>query len=110
MGMATVSPGGGLEICLVEDVAEGETDKLIEEIVNWAWDAEGIRVARPVGGEGAGLLVDFVGDPLRGDELPRLAGVLGNLLHLLLSTVVLLITGLIGLLAYAWRKRKCVPS
>jgi hypothetical protein len=26
------------------------------------------------------------------------------------STVVLLDTGLLGLLAYAWRKRKCVPS
>jgi hypothetical protein len=26
------------------------------------------------------------------------------------GTLVLLGTGLIGLLAYAWRKRKCVPS
>ena len=26
------------------------------------------------------------------------------------STLILLVAGLVGLLAYAWRKRKCVPS
>ncbi|MCX7347280.1 MAG: hypothetical protein NTU78_16380, partial [Alphaproteobacteria bacterium] len=57
-------------------------DKIVGKVVGWDCCAEGIRVALFFGSDGAGLLVDFVGDPLRAEELPRLAAALGKNLRL----------------------------
>ena len=47
------------------------------QIIRWDFCAEMIRVARLAGAEGAGLLVEF-SDPLRAEELPKLAAAIGK--------------------------------